>query len=103
MNTRWNAASWPQIMGTIVLMSAVIAAGAYFYVNQRNEEDTVSREPPNPDFTTAPEGGVKVELPTTPMTGRPAAAPVANENASGTAPASPKPAQTSPRAAPANR
>lgn len=92
MNTRRNAASWPQILGTIVLLSAAIAAGAYYFVNQKDGKDAVSREPPSPDFTTAPEGGVKVELPTTPMTNSPAAVPLSDE-------AAPSPA---PAAAPAN-
>lgn len=94
MDTRRNVERWPQVLGALLLMSAAIAAGAYYYFNRTDSPDAASREPPNPDFTTAPAGGVKVELPATPMTSTPDTAPLANDVVSGNAPASPEPPQT---------
>ncbi len=66
-------------LAVIVLASAAILAGAYYYVGKLRLDREQVPPRPNPDFTTAPEGGVKVDLPETPMTNVPSAPPVAEE------------------------
>ncbi|MCU0946927.1 MAG: hypothetical protein MUF47_01560 [Porphyrobacter sp.] len=102
MNMRRNAERWPQVLGAVLLTSAAIAAGAYYYFQQTNGKVPTSPGQPNPDFTTAPEGGVKVNLPTTPMTNAPAAAPASSQTDTATVPALPALAEAAPPDAPAN-
>ncbi|OYU74402.1 MAG: hypothetical protein CFE32_17880, partial [Alphaproteobacteria bacterium PA3] len=52
----------------IVLASAAVVAGAYYYFDRIRPDREQVPPRPNPDFTTAPEGGVKVDLPETPLT-----------------------------------
>lgn len=63
----------------IVLASAATVAGAYYYFDRIRPDREQMPPRPNPDFTTAPEGGVKVDLPETPMTNVPSAPPVAEK------------------------
>lgn len=63
----------------IVLASAAIVAGAYYYIGRIRPDDEQLPPRPNSDFTIAPEGGVKVNLPETPMTNVPSAPPLAEE------------------------
>jgi hypothetical protein len=74
----------------IVLGSAAIIAGAYYYFDRIRSEREQIPPRPNPAFTTAPEGGVKVDLPETPMTNVPSAPPIAEENKSGAPASEPK-------------
>lgn len=64
-------------LALIVLASAAAVAGAYYYFDRIRPDREQAPPRPNPDFTTAPEGGVKVDLPETPMTNVPSAPPVA--------------------------
>lgn len=61
----------------IVLVSAAAVAGAYYYFDRIRPDREQMPTRPNPDFTTAPEGGAKVDLPEAPMTNVPLAPPVA--------------------------
>lgn len=63
----------------VFLASAAVVAGAYYYFDRIRPDREQVPPRPNPDFTTAPEGGVKVNLPETPMTNVPSAPPVAEE------------------------
>lgn len=69
----------------IVLASAAVVAGAYYYFDRIRPDREQVPPRPNPDFTTAPEGGVKVDLPETPMTNVPSAPPVAENKQPDTA------------------
>lgn len=74
----------------IVLASAAVVAGAYCYFDRIRPDREEVPPRPNPDFTTAPEGGVKVDLPETPMTNVPSAPPIAEEKKSVAPAAAPK-------------
>ncbi len=66
------------LKGTILiaLAGAGVAAGIWYYLGQtRGGRDTAEAPPPSTEWTSAPEGGVDVELPETPMTNAPAPAP----------------------------
>lgn len=77
-------------IAVVVLASAAILAGAYYYFDRARPDRENLPPRPNPDFTTAPEGGVKVNLPETPMTNVPSAPPVAGAQQPGEAEASRK-------------
>lgn len=62
----------------LALIGTAIAAGAYYWFEQiRAEREAPPR--PSPEWTTAPEGGVEVDLPETPMTNVPPPAPGAEK------------------------
>ncbi|MCZ8370787.1 MAG: hypothetical protein O9293_12610 [Porphyrobacter sp.] len=66
----------------IGLASAAVVAGAYYYFDRIRPDREQVPSRPNPDLTTAPTGGVKVDLPETPMTNVPSAPPVAEDKKS---------------------
>lgn len=63
----------------LVLAAVAIAAGAYYYSEQISGDRGNPAPPPSAEWTTAPEDGVKVNLPQTPMTNVPVASPAAGE------------------------
>lgn len=54
----------------LLIVGIVVAVGAYYWFAQLRTE-RVEPTRPDPEWTTAPEGGVKVNLPETPMTNVP--------------------------------
>lgn len=53
----------------IVIVLLVIVGGVFFFTDIMRQDQVPDRElePPSTEWTTAPEGGVEVDLPDTPM------------------------------------
>lgn len=53
----------------VVIILLIIAGGIFFFTDVLRQDQAPERElePPSTEWTTAPEGGVEVDLPDTPM------------------------------------
>lgn len=67
----------------IVIVLLIIVGGVFFFTEVTRQDQAPERElePPSTEWTTAPEGGVEVDLPDTPVRVVPEEEPV-NEDAS---------------------
>jgi hypothetical protein len=60
----------------LALAGLAVAVGAWYYFNEmRSIREMPPPPPPSTEWTTAPEGGVEVDLPETPMTNVPPPSP----------------------------
>lgn len=55
----------------LLIAGIAVAIGAYYYFAQTRAAPEVPPTPPSTEWTTAPEGGVAVDLPQTTMTNTP--------------------------------
>lgn len=70
-----RATTWTVIIIAII----AIAAAGYYYFDEMDDERAAPAPPPSTEWTTAPEGGLDVELPQAPMTNVPPETPSAED------------------------
>jgi len=79
MNSGKTGSSRPTVLIALVLIGVAVAAGGYYFFELMRKDRDPPTQPPSSEWTTAPEGGVEVNLPETQMTNVPVAPPIAEE------------------------